>query len=63
MLISPSCLYKPEIDSDIAVYHSEEQNHGLEKALDKDLIDQSRPALEEGKSVQIEIPVLNIIVP
>ena len=46
--------------SDITVYHSEKQDHGLNKALDKDLIEQSRRALEEGKPVQIETPILNI---
>ena len=53
-------LYKPELDPDVAVYHSEEQDHGLDKSLDNQLIDRSRMALEEGKPVQIEMPILNI---
>ena len=34
-----------EIDADpeVAIYNSEKQNHGLEKALDHSLIEQSRP--------------------
>ena len=53
-------LYKPEMGSDAPVYHSEKQDHGLDKALDNNLIEQSRPALEGGKPVQIETPILNI---
>ncbi|MBN06216.1 MAG: glutamate synthase large subunit [Rhodospirillaceae bacterium] len=53
-------LYKPEMGSDITLYHNEKQDHGLEKALDNILIEQSRSALEEGKPVQIETPILNI---
>ena len=53
-------LYKPEMGSDIALYHNEKQDHGLEEALDNILIEKSRSALEEGKPVQIETPIFNI---
>ena len=53
-------LYRPDLKSGVAVHHCETQDHGLEKALDNELIESARPALEEGKSVQIETPVLNI---
>ncbi|MGI9290399.1 MAG: glutamate synthase large subunit [Gammaproteobacteria bacterium] len=36
-----------------------EQDHGLELALDNRLIDKSRPAIEKGEQVQIEMPIVN----
>jgi len=53
-------LYKPDMGPDVAVYHCETQDHGLEKALDNSLIEQARSALDEGKPVKIETPILNI---
>ncbi|MBM4206526.1 MAG: glutamate synthase large subunit [Gammaproteobacteria bacterium] len=52
--------YKPEVDEHTAVYQSEAQDHGLENALDHELIKQAAPALEAGKPVQITIPIRNI---
>ncbi len=42
-----------------ATHHCEQQDHGLDKALDHQLIAKARPALEAGKPVQIELPVKN----
>ena len=53
-------LYKPEMGKDVAVYHSEIQDHGLDKALDHELIKKSRPALKQRIPVQIETPIKNI---
>ena len=53
-------LYKPEMGPDVAVYNCEDQDHGLDKALDNELIAQARPALDEGKPVKIETGVRNI---
>ena len=39
---------------------SQEQDHGLEKALDQELIQQAQPALSDGTPVRIEIPVSNV---
>lgn len=39
---------------------SETQSHGLENALDNDLIAASAPALERGEAVQIERKVINV---
>lgn len=36
------------------------QDHGLERALDNQLIELAQPALLRGEKVQIELPVLNI---
>jgi glutamate synthase (NADPH/NADH) large chain len=52
-------LMMPEAGPDVAVYHCESQDHGLEHALDHTLIDQARPALENGTPVQIQVPVRN----
>ncbi|MCP4000741.1 MAG: glutamate synthase large subunit [Gammaproteobacteria bacterium] len=35
------------------------QDHGLELALDNRLIEMSRPAIEKGEKVQIDIPIVN----
>jgi glutamate synthase (NADPH/NADH) large chain len=52
-------LYKPEVGPDVAVYHCEKQEHGLENALDQSLIKQAKPALENRTPVKIEIPICN----
>ena len=41
------------------VYCDREQDHGLEKALDHQLIAQSQPALNKGKAVNIDLPIHN----
>ena len=53
-------LYKPDMGPDVAVYHSEDQDHGLDKALDNKLIEDAKPALETGQAVKIETEVANI---
>ncbi|HLT63593.1 MAG TPA: glutamate synthase subunit alpha, partial [Pseudohongiella sp.] len=41
-------------------YKTMEQDHGLDKALDNQLIELARPALTDGQKVNIELPVVNI---
>ena len=41
-------------------YQTAEQDHGLDKALDKQLIDKSKDALENGNSVSFIQPVRNL---
>ena len=53
-------LYRPEVGPEVAIHNTERQDHGLDKALDHQLIAAARPALEEGKPVRIEMPVRNI---
>ncbi len=55
-----SIFYRPEVDDSIAVYNCEEQDHGLEKALDNKLIEQAQTALENKEKVEIEVPVCNV---
>jgi len=52
-------LHQPEAAPGVGIYHSETQDHGLDKALDNELINQSRGALENKIAVRIELPVHN----
>ncbi|HYM17050.1 MAG TPA: glutamate synthase large subunit, partial [Micropepsaceae bacterium] len=44
----------------VAIYNCETQKHGLEKALDNELIVAAQPALEKGTPVRIERPIRNV---
>jgi glutamate synthase (NADPH/NADH) large chain len=50
----------PDAPREVARYHCEQQDHGLEKTLDRRLIELARPALERGEKVTIETPIRNI---
>ena len=50
------CRRKPGV----AIWNSERQDHGLDKALDHRLIEAAQPALESGQPVQVELPVGNV---
>ncbi len=52
--------HRPEIAATVPVLHCETQDHGLAKALDNQLIELARPALEKGEKVRCELPVRNI---
>ncbi|MDD1607632.1 MAG: glutamate synthase subunit alpha, partial [Methylococcaceae bacterium] len=52
--------YKPLVDVSTAVYQTEKQDHGLEHALDHTLIAQAKPALDDGKPVEIHTPIRNV---
>ncbi|MBT8122384.1 MAG: glutamate synthase subunit alpha, partial [Gammaproteobacteria bacterium] len=52
-------LHKPEAAPGCNIYCSDKQDHGLDKALDNELIRQAQPALENRTPVQIEVPVKN----
>jgi glutamate synthase (NADPH/NADH) large chain len=52
-------LCKPEAGSEVAIFNCEKQDHGLDKALDNEMIEQARPALEKGEAVQIETGIRN----
>lgn len=52
--------HKPTIDSSTAVYNCEKQDHGLENALDHELIAKAKPALESRQPVVIDTPVRNV---
>jgi len=56
MLLTPA--EKPH--ENVEVHQTIKQDHGLEDALDNQLIELSKDALENGKPVNIELPVINI---
>jgi glutamate synthase (NADPH/NADH) large chain len=53
-------LYSVAPKPGVAIHHAEKQNHGLESALDHDLIAASRPAIESGQPVRLERSVRNV---
>ncbi len=57
--ISP-ILYRPEVPAGTSLRHIVDQDHGLEKALDKSLIDMCADALENGEPVRIQLPIRNV---
>jgi len=52
--------YMPKMPAEVALYHQEKQNHGLEKALDQRLVELAQPALEQRQKVTIDMPIRNI---
>ncbi|MDH4151027.1 MAG: glutamate synthase-related protein, partial [Betaproteobacteria bacterium] len=50
----------PQMGPEVARYHNESQDHGLDKALDHRLIELSALALERGEKVTIDMPIRNI---
>ena len=56
-------LYQEPPKPGVAIYNCERQNHGLDKALDNELIAASEPALERRDPVRIEMPIRNVLRP
>jgi glutamate synthase (NADPH/NADH) large chain len=52
--------YMPTVPAEVARLHCESQDHGIDKALDRQLIEKARPALERGEKVSFEVPVKNL---
>jgi glutamate synthase (NADPH/NADH) large chain len=52
-------LAKPQVGAEVKLFNCETQDHGLERALDHELIRQAEPALERGEPVRIETTVKN----
>jgi len=52
--------HQPQIGPEVARFHNESQDHGLDKALDHRLIELAAPALERGDKVAIDMPIRNI---
>ena len=54
-------LHRVEVEEGVAIHSSgEKQEHGLENALDNELIERSKPALENGEAVVIDTPIRNV---
>ena len=52
-------LYRDPKSDEVAVYCCEDQDHGLDTALDHQLIALSQPALEHQEPVTIDLPIRN----
>jgi len=52
--------HQPPVPAEVPRRHTEDQDHGLAKALDHTLIEQARPALEKGQKVRIETKITNV---
>jgi glutamate synthase domain-containing protein 2/glutamate synthase domain-containing protein 1/glutamate synthase domain-containing protein 3 len=52
--------YQPAMPLEVPRLHCENQDHGLERALDHRLIELAAPALERREKVSIEMPIRNI---
>jgi glutamate synthase domain-containing protein 3 len=52
-------LHRVEASEGEAIHHSESQNHNLHKALDNELIERCRPALERKEPVRFSHPIVN----
>ena len=44
----------------LGVYRIHDQDHGLAQAIDNDLIDYAKPAIERGERVYRELPIVNV---
>jgi len=53
-------LATPEAGPGVAIHNCEKQDHGLEKALDNKLIEQSQDAIENGTALTIESDIINV---
>ena len=52
-------IHNPHVPSRVGRHCTIKQDHGIEKALDCQLIEHSRDALERGKPVSISLPIRN----
>ncbi len=52
--------HQPPVPAEVPRRNTEDQDHGLAKALDHTLIEQARPALEKGQKVRIETKISNV---
>jgi glutamate synthase (NADPH/NADH) large chain len=53
-------LHKPESPWEQDLFCSKTQDHGLDAALDNELIERAEPAIRNGEPVQIELPIRNL---
>lgn len=52
--------YKPPVGPDVALRKVRDQDHGLDRALDQQLLKLAAPALESAEPVTINIPIINV---
>ncbi len=52
--------YRPEMADDVPTHNVTTQDHGLDRALDNQLIKLAAGAIERGEPVKIELPIRNV---
>ena len=52
--------YRPDVGPEVAVRRIHEQDHGLDQALDQEIVPLAAPALERGEPVEISMPIRNV---
>lgn len=52
-------LYRPPAPKNARVYCHEKQDYGIEKVLDRKLIEYARPALEGSRRIKADLPIKN----
>ena len=53
-------LHRPDVPAEWPLHRVEPQDHGLEKALDQQLIELCREAVEHKKPVEVHLPIRNV---
>ena len=53
-------LTRPEVTESTAVFNCEQQDHGLDKVLDRELIAKAEPALARREQVEISVDIRNV---
>jgi glutamate synthase domain-containing protein 2/glutamate synthase domain-containing protein 1/glutamate synthase domain-containing protein 3 len=53
-------LHRVEPRKGVSIRHSEQQNHNLKTALDRELIEAARPAIESGQKVELDRSIRNV---
>jgi glutamate synthase (ferredoxin) len=52
--------YRPDVGPDVATHCITQQDHGLDKALDQELLPLAMPAIEKRKKVDVSMPIRNV---
>jgi glutamate synthase domain-containing protein 3 len=53
-------LHRPSVGPDVGISGTDTQDHGLEEALDHELVRLAQPAINDKKAVQIDLPIKNV---
>ncbi len=53
-------LYRPDVGPEVGVRQTQTQDHGLDRALDQQLLPLAAAAIERGEPVVIEMPIRNV---
>lgn len=53
-------LFRPKVDANVGVYHTMNQDHGLDESLDRrELLDFCAPAIQNGEKVEADVTIRN----